>query len=61
VGRVLRLAKEFRRRIGRLYVYHWRQDAFDNRFDAGLLDKTGKPRAGYHTLERWLETPWFTP
>jgi hypothetical protein len=61
IGRVLRLAREFRNRIERLYVYHWRQDSFDNRFDAGLLDKNGQPRASYHTLERWLKTPWFTP
>jgi hypothetical protein len=61
IGRVLRLAREFRNRIDRLYVYHWRQDSFDNRFDAGLLDKNGLPRASYHTLERWLKTPWFTP
>ena len=61
IGRVLRLAREFRSRIERLYVYHWRQDSFDNRFDAGLLDKDGQPRASYHTLERWLTTPWFKP
>jgi hypothetical protein len=61
IGRVLRLAKAYRSRIERLYVYHWRQDAFDNRFDAGLLRKDGKPRASYHTLERWLNTPWFKP
>ena len=54
-------AREFRNRVERLYVYHWRQDSFDNRFDAGLLDKNGQPRASYHTLERWLKTPWFTP
>jgi hypothetical protein len=59
--RVLRLAKAYRRRIERLYVYHWRQDSFGNRFDAGLLNKNGQPRASYHTLERWLKTPWFTP
>ena len=52
---MLRLAREFRSRIERLYVYHWRQDSFDNRFDAGL-DKNGQPRASYHTLERWLKT-----
>ena len=60
LGRVLRLAKEYRSRIERLYVYHWRQDSFDNRFDAGLLNKDGVPRAGYYTLKRWLTTPWFT-
>src|ERR687898_2694008 len=61
IGRVLRLAKQYRSRIGRLYVYHWQQEAFGNRFDAGLLDNTGNPRPGYHTLERWLGTRWFTP
>jgi hypothetical protein len=60
IGRVLRLAKAYRRRIERLYVYHWRQDWFDNRFDAGLLSKDGKPRPSFYTLERWLNTPWFT-
>jgi hypothetical protein len=61
MGRVLRLAKEYRSRIERLYVYHWRQDGYGNRFDAGLLDKNGDPRPSYLTLKRWLSTPWFTP
>ena len=61
LGRVLRLARAYRSRIERLYVYHWRQDSFDNRFDAGLLSKDGEPRPSYHTLARWLKTPWFTP
>jgi hypothetical protein len=61
MGRVLRLARQYRGRIERLYVYHWRQDGFGNRFDAGLLNKDGQPRASYHTLARWLKTPWFTP
>jgi hypothetical protein len=61
IGRVLRLARQYRHRIERLYVYHWRQDGTTNRFDAGLLNKDGQPRASYHTLARWLQTPWFTP
>jgi hypothetical protein len=61
LGRVLRLARQYRSRIQRLYVYHWRQDAFDNRFDAGLLNRNGDPRPSYLTLKRWLNTPWFTP
>jgi hypothetical protein len=59
--RVLRLAKQYRRRIERLYVYHWQQDNYGNRFDAGLLTKEGNPRPSYHTLRRWLTTPWFRP
>jgi hypothetical protein len=61
LGRVLRLARQYRNRIQRLYVYHWRQDSFDNRFDAGLLNRHGEPRPSYLTLKRWLNTPWFTP
>ena len=61
IGRVLRLARQYRSRIERLYVYHWRQDSFDNRFDAGLLSRDGHPRPSYLTLKRWLNTPWFTP
>jgi hypothetical protein len=60
IGRVLRLARRYRSRIPRLYVYHWRQDTYGNRFDAGLLNKDGEPRPGYLTLRRWLDTPWFT-
>jgi hypothetical protein len=61
IGRVLRLARQYRSRIQRLYVYHWRQDSFNNRFDAGLLNRNGDPRPSYLTLKRWLDTPWFTP
>jgi len=61
IGRLFNLAKKFRSRIQRLYVYHWRQDAFANRFDAGLLNSKGVPRPSYHTVERWLNTPWFAP
>jgi hypothetical protein len=61
IGRVLRFAKQYRSRIERLYVYHWRQDSFNNRFDAGLLNRDGEPRPSYLTLRRWLDTPWFKP
>jgi hypothetical protein len=61
IGRLFRLAKQYRRRIERLYVYHWRQAEPDSRFDAGLLRADGSPRASYHTVKRWLDTPWFTP
>jgi hypothetical protein len=60
MGRLFRLARQYRDRIDRLYVYHWREDVFPNRFDAGLLRASGQPRPSYHTLRRWLATPWFT-
>jgi polysaccharide biosynthesis protein PslG len=59
LGRVLRLARAYRNRIQRLYVYHWRQDD-KNRFDSGLIGEDGVPRPSYYTLERWLRTRWFT-
>jgi hypothetical protein len=61
LGRMFRLAKQYRARIKRLYIYHWRQDSFANRFDAGLLRASGRPRASYRTVQRWLATPWFSP
>jgi hypothetical protein len=60
LGRLMRLAKAYRGRIERLYVYHWRQNGFDNRFDSGLVSQDGVPRPGYYRLQRWLTTPWFT-
>jgi hypothetical protein len=62
LSRVMRLARAYRKRIERLYVYHWRQDEYGlNRFDAGLIGQNGKPRPSYYTLARWLRTPWFRP
>jgi hypothetical protein len=61
IDRVLRFARKYSGRIERLYVYHWRQDAFANRFDAGLLNRDGQPRPAYFRLKWWLTTPWFIP
>ena len=63
ISRLFRLAKQYRSRIGRMYVYNWRQDAFDNRFDAGLLKANGNAAAelphaealARHSLVRRLE------
>jgi hypothetical protein len=62
ISRLMRLARANRKRIERLYVYHWRQDEYGlNRFDAALIGQDGVPRASYYTLARWLRTPWFRP
>jgi len=61
MGRLFRLARESRKRIDRMYVYHWRQTDAASRFDAGLLRADGAPRASYFTLARWLDTRWFSP
>lgn len=48
--RMFRLAKSNRRRIKRLYIYHWRAPSSSNRFDAGLLRRDGTQRPAYRTL-----------
>ena len=46
------LAKRYRSRIKRLYIYHWQQSPSDNRFDAGLLRRDGTARPAYNTVRK---------
>ncbi|HEY1274857.1 MAG TPA: hypothetical protein VGF25_08095 [Thermoleophilaceae bacterium] len=57
--RMLSLARRYRSRIRRVYVYHWRQPSGPGRFDAGLLRANGKPRPSYYTFLRALRSPFF--
>ena len=59
--RMFTLAKRYRKRIKRLYIYHWKQSASDNRFDAGLIRSNGTPRPAYNTVRRALRTRTFNP
>jgi hypothetical protein len=59
--RMFELAKRYRGRIKRLYIYHWKQSATANRFDAGLLRRNGKARPAYTTVRRQLGTRLFNP
>jgi hypothetical protein len=59
--RMFELAKRYRGRIKRLYIYHWKQSATANRFDAGLLLRNGKARPAYTTVRRQLGTRLFNP
>jgi hypothetical protein len=59
--RMFALAKRYRSRIKRLYIYHWKQSATANRFDAGLIRKDGTARPAYTTVRRQLNTPVFNP
>ena len=52
--RMFGLAKKYRRRIKRLYIYHWRQPVPPNRFDAGLLEYNGTPRPAFDTVTNTL-------
>jgi len=59
--RMFALAKRYRSRIKRLYIYHWKQPATKNRFDAGLIRKDGTARPAYTTVRRQLNTSVFNP
>jgi polysaccharide biosynthesis protein PslG len=59
--RLFALAKRYRRRIRRIYLYNWRAPIPQNRFDSGLLRNDGTPRPAYSTLKRGLGTPDFRP
>jgi PAS domain-containing protein len=59
--RMFRLARRYRGRIKRVYVYDWQQPRRKNRFDSGLLRKDGSPRPGYHTVKNHLAKASFNP
>ena len=59
--RMFRLARRYRGRIKRLYIYHGQQSARNNRFDAGLLRRNGTPRPAYNTVRQQLRSPLFNP
>jgi hypothetical protein len=62
--RMFELAKRYRSRIKRLYIYHWQQpdpNNSDNRFDAGLIRFNGAARPAYTTVRRQLATRLFKP
>jgi hypothetical protein len=59
--RMFALAKRYRSRIKRLYIYHFMQSSSDNRFDAGLITNTGRARPAYNTVLNQLRTPTFNP
>jgi hypothetical protein len=61
VKRMFSLAKKYRSRIKRLYIYNWRQPLLSNRFDAGLVKRSGKARPAYSTVRRTLNSSAFSP
>jgi Glycosyl hydrolase catalytic core len=62
--RMFALAKRYRSRIKRLYIYHWKQpdpNNPNNRFDAGLVRFDGSARPAYNTVRSQLRTRIFNP
>jgi hypothetical protein len=55
--RMFALARKYRRRVSRLYVYQWSIDFSGNRFDAGLVRADGSPRPAFWVVRkyrRWI-------
>lgn len=61
VKRMFKLAKRYRSRIKRLYIYNWFGQPRSNRFDAGLVNPDGTQRPAYRTVRRYLRTKTFKP
>jgi hypothetical protein len=51
--RMFSLARKYRKRITRLYVYQWSIDFSGNRFDAGLVRADGAPRPSYYVVRHY--------
>jgi hypothetical protein len=61
IKRMFSLAKRYRSRIKRLYIYNWFGQTRSNRFDAGLVNPNGSARPAYNTVRRMLRTSTFNP
>jgi hypothetical protein len=53
VKRMFSIARKFRARTTRLYVYQWSIDFSGNRFDAGLVRANGTPRPGFFVVRKY--------
>lgn len=51
--RMFTIARRYRGRVKRLYVYQWSIDFSGNRFDAGLVRANGSPRPGYWVVRKY--------
>ncbi|HEU0023375.1 MAG TPA: hypothetical protein VFQ12_02000 [Thermoleophilaceae bacterium] len=62
--RMFGLAKQYRKRVKRLYIYHWKAPLYsepNGRFDAGLVRNDGTARPAYYTVQRHLRSRFFNP
>lgn len=48
-------------RIKRMYIYHWRDSAYDDHWDSGLFDQYGVPRPIFNQLLKKLGRPALPP
>jgi hypothetical protein len=59
--RMFHLARKYRRRVKRLYIYNWLAPIRKARFDAGLVRHNGKARPGYFTVKKNIRRGVFRP
>jgi hypothetical protein len=59
--RTFSLARQYRFRIKRLYIYNWNGAPRSARFDAGLVNPDGSPRPAYRIVKRTLWSGPFRP
>jgi hypothetical protein len=59
--RTFSLARRYRFRIKRLYIYNWNGSPASARFDAGLVNPNGTPRPAYRLVKRTLWNGIFRP
>ena len=61
--RMFGLAKQYRSRIKRLYIYQWQAPASSEttRFDAGLVRPDAEPRPALKTVQRYMKSRYFNP
>jgi hypothetical protein len=57
---LFRIAKRYRKRIRRLYLYNWTGAGCDARFDAGLTRTDGSLRPGYYVVRKQLRKKLYT-
>lgn len=53
------IQRRYSRRLRRVYVYQWKINFPGDRFDAGVVDGSGRPRPSYEVLKRSLPTVQF--
>jgi polysaccharide biosynthesis protein PslG len=66
IKRMFSIAKKYRKRIKRIYIYNWRAPLSSARFDSGLIrhfdiTQIQSARPAYFTVQQQLKTRYFGP
>jgi hypothetical protein len=66
ISKMFTLAKKYRKRVKRIYIYNWRAPLSSGRFDSGLIrhfdiTQIGSARPAYFTVKSNLKSRYFGP